>query len=85
MKAVERRLRELERLPFRVVAVTRWHYRAGNLHIWPASGRWCNEATGERGLLRTTSISSLTIGEWNRELEELLLRVAGHMYPAAKH
>lgn len=64
----KRRLEEVKQLPFQVFAISRWHYRVGSLHIWIHAGRWCNEATGVQGSLRTAPIKTLAISEWNRQL-----------------
>jgi hypothetical protein len=28
--------------------LSRWHYQAGPIHFWIATGRWMNEATNKR-------------------------------------
>ncbi len=58
-RAYERRCQEIgalqsEGIP--VVAVDRWHYSVGPVHLWPYAGRWLNEMTGARGRLKSVSI-----------------------------
>ncbi|MFL6450167.1 MAG: hypothetical protein ACJ746_21180 [Bryobacteraceae bacterium] len=79
----KRRLQELRRLPFQVLAISPWHYRVGSLHIWIHAGRWWNEATKVQGSLRTVSIRTLAISEWNRQLECLISKLnGGQLYSA---
>jgi hypothetical protein len=37
----------------RLIAVTRWHWSIGELHSWPAVGRWQDLGTGQHGKFRS--------------------------------
>lgn len=61
-KAMDRRTREIfaladQGLP--VVSVSKWLFRIGSLQIWTSSGRWINEESGRRGILRAASVGEL--------------------------
>jgi hypothetical protein len=60
--ALSRRENELRELAFKgipITAVSRWHYSVGDLHIWPAAGRWQNEKSGRHGRLNGVAIARL--------------------------
>lgn len=69
--AHERRRQELRELAEEGVAVirlSRWHFRIGSLHVWPAVGRWNDEKTGHSGRMYGTTIRNIlwTMDAWGR-------------------
>jgi hypothetical protein len=66
-RAGERRVRELRQLAeeegFPIVRIRKWQFRVGALCMWPAAGRWINEATGRRGKMALLSMRQLIAGE----------------------
>jgi hypothetical protein len=55
----EEELRQLAVQGFAVTAVSRWHYTIGDLHIWPAVGRWVNEKSGRWGKIKDIPLNRL--------------------------
>lgn len=61
-KRREQELRELMKEGvLSIKKVSRWHFRVGTLHIWPASERWEDEGTGHRGRLSSRPIRQLLL------------------------
>ena len=56
----EEELKALVREGWPIEAVTRWHWCvAGFLHIWPAAGRWRNDAAGTAGRINGATVREL--------------------------
>lgn len=58
-KRREEELQELMKEGMAVRRLSRWHFRIGTLHVWPAVGRWEDEESGHRGRLHNTSVRQI--------------------------